>query len=429
MRNGAADVRARPAWRGDKIMTRSSHLRLSVVFAVTACTPVHADQQSPAPADGLVFRASTELIRLDVSVTDVDGHPVADLQAGDFEIFQDGKRQPVQFADFRTGGSTSTSTGRASTSPGLAATAAPRGDAALASETAARRLVFIVDEVQMSFESVAYARKALETILDSGLQANDQVMIVGSRDRGASPVTFTTDPALLRRRIESIHWEADEHLRPGEDSRGFALNLRRLGCQRPGLAEDTMDPGFTYAALGEVSSLVNGLRHYPGRKAVFLLTDGFDFPCPDYRASYDERLRRLSDLAGRSSVVIYGLHTRPFSSGVGMPEQRATSADIRGPIQVDHLRVDGRVSDGLRRLAEPTGGFAKRSNSPQELIAGALADQGSYYTLAYHPPPGTFVGKKLRYRTIKVVVNRKEVRVRTRAGFYSVTDEDVLLRQ
>jgi hypothetical protein len=121
MRNGAADVRARPAWRGDKIMTRSSHLRLSVVFAVTACTPVHADQQSPAPADGLVFRASTELIRLDVSVTDVDGHPVADLQAGDFEIFQDGKRQPVQFADFRTGGSTSTSTGRASTSPGLAA--------------------------------------------------------------------------------------------------------------------------------------------------------------------------------------------------------------------------------------------------------------------------------------------------------------------
>jgi hypothetical protein len=112
-----------------------------------------------------------------------------------------------------------------------------------------------------------------------------------------------------------------------------------------------------------------------------------------------------------------------------MPEQRATSADIRGPIQVDHLRVDGRVSDGLRRLAEPTGGFAKRSNSPQELIAGALADQGSYYTLAYHPPPGTFVGKKLRYRTIKVVVNRKEVRVRTRAGFYSVTDEDVLLRQ
>jgi hypothetical protein len=39
------------------------------------------------------------------------------------------------------------------------------------------------------------------------------------------------------------------------------------------------------------------------------------------------------------------------------------------------------------------------------------------------------VGKKLRYRTIKVIVSRKDLRVRTRAGFYSVTDEDVLLRQ
>jgi len=410
-------------------MTRSAHLRLTLASALTAYALVHADQQSPAPADALVFRASTELIRLDVSVTDGDGHPVADLQTGDFEVFQDGKRQPVQFADFRTGGSTSTSTRGASTSPGLAASAAPRGGAALASETAARRLVFIVDEVQMQFESVAYARKALEAIVDGGLQANDQAMIVGSRDRGATPVAFTGDGALLRQQIESIHWLADEHLRPGDDSRSFVLNVRRLGCQTPGLADDAMDPGFTYAALGEVSSVVNDLRQYPGRKAVFLLTDGFDVPCPDYQDSYNERLRRLSDLAGRSSVVIYGLHTRPFSSGVRMPEERPTSADIRGPIQVDRARVNGLVSDGLRRLAEPTGGFARRSNSPQELIAGALRDQGSYYMLAYQPPAGTFEGKKLRYRTIKVVVNRKDLHVRTRAGFYNVTDEDVLLRQ
>jgi VWFA-related protein len=404
-------------------------VRLSVVFALTLWSPVRADQQLPAPGDTSVFRASTELIRLDITVTDAGGHPVPDLQATDFEVFQDGKVQPVQFATFRAAGSTSTNTGGASTSPALAVTAAPRGDAAPDSGTTARRLVFIVDEVQMSFESVAYARKALETIVDSGLQANDQVMIVGSRDRGASPVTFTTHRALLRRQIESIHWEAGEHLRPGDDPRGFVLNVRRLGCQTPGLADDTMDPGFTYAALGELSSVVNDLRQHPGRKAVFLLTDGFDFPCPDYRDSYNERLRRLSDLAGRSSVVIYGLQTRAFPTGTRMPEERATSTDIRGPIQVDHARVNGQVSGGLRRLAEPTGGFARRSNSPQELIARALADQGSYYMLAYQPPPGTFAGKKLLYRTIKVVVSRKDLHVRTRAGFYSVTDEDVLLRQ
>jgi VWFA-related protein len=408
-------------------MANNPSIRLSVAFAVTTCALLHADQQSPPPADALVFRASTELIRLDVSVTDGDGHPVPDLQAGDFEVFQDGKRQPVQFADFRTGGSTSTGTGRASTSPASAVSGAPRGDAAPASETAVRRLVFIVDEVQMQFASVAYARKALEVIVDGELQANDQAMIVGSRDRGASPVAFTSDRTLLRQQIKSLHWEAIEHDRLHADSRWFLQDPRRLGCEKPGLAEDRMDPGFTYAALGEVSSVVNDLREYPGRKAVFLLTDGFDVPCPDYRASYNERLRRLTDLAGRSSVVIYGLDTRQFSSGLLMPEHRATSADVSGPVQ--RIPVHNEVGPSLRLLAEPTGGFARRSNSAQDLIAGALRDQGSYYMLAYQPPAGTFVGKKLRYRTIKVVVNRKDLHVRTRAGFYNVTDEDVLLRQ
>jgi hypothetical protein len=124
--------------------------------------------------------------------------------------------------------------------------------------------------------------------------------------------------------------------------------------------------------LGEVSSVVNDLRQYPGRKAVFLLTDGFGSPCPDYRVSYDERLRRLTDLAGRSSVVIYGLDTRLFSSGVHMPEHRATSADISGPIPFEP--VHNEVGPGLRLLAEPTGGFARRSNGVQDLIAGALRD-------------------------------------------------------
>jgi hypothetical protein len=120
-----------------------------------------------------------------------------------------------------------------------------------------------------------------------------------------------------------------------------------------------MDPGFRYAALGEVTSVVNDLRLYPGRKAVFLLTDGFSFPCPEYRVSYAERLRRLTDLAGRSSVVIYGLDTRQFSSGLRMPEHRATSADISGPVQ--RVPVHNEVGPGLRLLAEPAGGFARRS--------------------------------------------------------------------
>jgi hypothetical protein len=122
------------------------------------------------------------------------------------------------------------------------------------------------------------------------------------------------------------------------------------------------------------------LRNYPGRKTVLLLADRILDPCPEYRSLYYERLRRLSDLAARSSATIYGLHTLAFSSGAMMPERRATSADVRGPI--GPVRLNNMVSDSLRRLAEPTGGFALRSNSVRDLLGAALTDQEGYYTLA-----------------------------------------------
>ena len=75
----------------------------------------------------------------------------------------------------------------------------------------------------MQFESVAYARKALEAIVDGGLQANDQAMIVGSRDRGATPVAFTGDGALLRQQTS----RSDIPERGGFRKSGIAVQIRR----------------------------------------------------------------------------------------------------------------------------------------------------------------------------------------------------------
>ena len=89
-------------------------------------------------------------------------------------------------------------------------------------------------------------------------------------------------------------------------------------------------------------------------------------------------------------------------------------------------RGGNEVSDRLRKLAEPTGGYAKRSNSVADLVAAALAELESYYLLAYEPPPGTFTNQKLRYRKLEVKVRRKGLTVRTRGGFYSVDDETLV---
>ena len=53
----------------------------------------------PARAQGLIFRTQTELVNLNVTVVGSNAQPVAGLTEDQFEIFEDGVRQDVQFFD------------------------------------------------------------------------------------------------------------------------------------------------------------------------------------------------------------------------------------------------------------------------------------------------------------------------------------------
>src|SRR5579864_8797496 len=51
--------------------------------------------QTP-PASGPVFRSNTELVQVSVVAADQQGHPVTDLKQEDFQIFDNGKPQPLR---------------------------------------------------------------------------------------------------------------------------------------------------------------------------------------------------------------------------------------------------------------------------------------------------------------------------------------------
>src|SRR5829696_7990580 len=68
-------------------------LFMSAIF-VAAQRPV----ASPTPVrtpDEDVVKISTNLIQVDVTVTDKSGNVVRNLTAGDFEIYENGKNQPI----------------------------------------------------------------------------------------------------------------------------------------------------------------------------------------------------------------------------------------------------------------------------------------------------------------------------------------------
>jgi Ca-activated chloride channel homolog len=62
----------------------------AVVVAVYVIKTAAVQQQPP-------FRAGVELVSLNVSVSDANGHYVTDLEQGDFNVFEDGMKQDVTF--------------------------------------------------------------------------------------------------------------------------------------------------------------------------------------------------------------------------------------------------------------------------------------------------------------------------------------------
>jgi VWFA-related protein len=92
-------------------------------------------------------------------------------------------------------------------------------------------------------------------------------------------------------------------------------------------------------------------------------------------------------------------------------------------VQARHLALF-QAQGTLEYLADETGGLAKLdSNDIAGAVASILEDLSGYYLVGYAPPSGTFDG--VAFHSLEVRVKRPGLKVRTRKGFYAVTDEQV----
>jgi hypothetical protein len=178
---------------------------------------------------------------------------------------------------------------------------------------------------------------------------------------------------------------------------------------------------------------VRGLRELPGRKAVLLISDGlkiFNSSDPSRGIRMLSRLRGLTDLANRASVVIYTMDAR------GLPVFGLTASDNTFGMNAD--QVERGLSDrsssffesqqGLIYLAQQTGGVAIRnSNDLNKGIGRVIEDQKGYYLIGYRPDDSTFdqVSGRRKFHKLSLKVKRAgKFNVRMRSGFYGITDEE-----
>lgn len=419
---------------------------LGIVFILfVACAATQGQTGRPAatptPSDDVV-RISTNIIQLDVSVTDQKGKSISDLKQDEVEIYENGQKQRITGFSFVS--SVRGETPTAATPP--TKTDVPAPPVITRPDSIRRTIALVVDDLALSFESAYYTRRALRKFVDSQMQDGDLVAIIRTGAGIGALQQFTSDKRILYAAIERVKWNP----LGGSGISAFApieptpLEVAAANGDVTVSEEDLADERnrnnsindfrgsvFATGTLGALRYIVNGMADLPGRKSVILLSEGFRLEQRDehgFRTTGGvmDFLRQLVDEANRRSVVFYTIDPR------GLQVAGIDAADNTGELSPE--AINQRASDrreelsetqaGLDYLAQETGGISIKNNNDISGGVRRILDDQSYYLIAYEPDSDTFDPRIRKYNRIEIKVLRSGARTRYRSGFFNVADKE-----
>lgn len=444
-------------------------LTLSLLAPIAAQNPKQPDNQSKED----VVRVTTNLVQVDVAVTDQDGKQVTDLSPQEFEVIEDGRKQPItNFSYISIDVNTSSQPSKTATAQPPAKNAPKVQPASLRPEQVRRTAALVVDDLGLSLESLGYVREALRKFVDEQMQPNDLVAIILTSAGSGSLQQFTSDKRKLYAAIERVNWHPNgrggESPFPVRNESQTASDFK-MPEQVINEFEDEREANYAVGTFGTLGFVVRGMMDLPGRKSLVLISEAFRlFTIQGRNQRLIQAMQRLTDQANQASTVIYtvdasGLQTLTLTASdkvAGMrytfdpqvlanglaasqPPRTTTRVDqsLSAQAQRDSIDAFGKLNaladarsveniesqTVLSFLAQRTGGIAVRNrNDLGQGLQQIMNDQKGYYLIGYRPEESTIdpaTGRR-RFHRLEVKVKRSGLRVRSRNGFYGVTDEE-----
>jgi len=413
---------------------------LSIGLIHTQIFGAQTGRQRPAELGGTqegVIRITTRLVQINVVVHDKNGQPVRDLSKEDFSIFDKGQEQKVQF--FSKESDEALPSNAPPLAPGVVSNRFVNSTAGGQTHLAplpASLTVILLDGLNTAFTDQHYAKDALIKFLGQ-LQPGDRVAIYTLSNGLRVLHDFTSDTESLlaalakHRNQDSFQLSASSYddANTGDDTLDAFLdqaNERIANFYQARRIETTLE------ALQTISRHLAGM---PGRKNLIWLSGSFptivgqgidSLPGQDFQNFSDNMqiaLRTLNDVG----VAIYPVDARgligAFAAMPSMdPASRGPKAGVRGMPPVNQ-RAQNQIiqtQGTMRDIAARTGGRAFiNTNDLTTAIRRAVDDARFTYVLAYTPSHNQWDGK---FREIKIKVNRPNVDVRYRQGYYAYPD-------
>ncbi|MGI8734935.1 MAG: VWA domain-containing protein [Pyrinomonadaceae bacterium] len=420
----------------------------TAVVSVLICLPglpgrALSQTQPPSKEQTDVVRVFTELVQTDVTVFDKDGRFKNDLQREDFELRIDGKVKPIAFFERITAGTTNEEAQLAA-ARGMGTPTRTKGEGPTPLDRG-RTVFFYVDDLHLDLAGAEASRKVINRFIDAEMGQNDEVAITSASGMMGFLQQLTGNKTVLRRALERLRPQPnmvqdmqrptmtefqalriDNHDRDVIDFYVDAI-LRESPFSSRQAAESMVESranqilrqaaNTTRNSLIGLDSLVRSATRLPGRKLLFLLSNGFFIN--DRNADVRERLQRITSAAARSGVVIYSMDARGL---VGTLMDASTEAPFDSSFRL--RRSEGNeisaAQDGLHALAHDTGG--RTIFNTNDLLPGlkkALAETATYYLLAWKPDSDNPRSSKFHRIEVKLI-NKPGLAARVRRGFYDM---------
>ena len=419
-----------------------------LLLSVTCARGQSPSSQPQQPQSDDVIRVNTELVQTDAMVFDKKGHFVSGLNAEQFVLKVDNKPRSIAF--FESVASGKLREIRAPEPDRTAPVTIPASPTPTAPAANGRTVIYFIDDLHLAPTSLVNTRKALLDFIDHGMAERDQVAITSSSGQIGFLQQFTDDKVALRSAVARLNYRTNTKMDMDSPpmSEYIALKIREgdeqtmtyyiqqillqsctkaYGCiVSPQSARElvkqraqqivTMSAPDTDNTLRFFEGLMRSAGQLPGRKLVFFISDGFYLN--DFKTGSRDRIKRITDAAGRAGVVIYTLDARGLiSEALDVTNNRPI--DSKGMTAAVTTGEISASQDGLNALAGDTGGRAFRNtNAPMaKWINKVLDETANYYLLAW--TPDSEEQKRGKFKNISMsIVGRPDLTVRLRQSYF-----------
>jgi len=369
---------------------------------------------------------TSELVLVNVVVRDKKGNLVGGLKKDDFTLLEDGKRQTISTFDFENVDELKTAGAAEATVSGTAPDGAllrPAEKTAALDARDRRLMLLFFDFSGMDPEQIDRSVDAAKKFVQTRMQPADLIALVSLATNMRVDLDFTDDKTKVLGALTSYTSGQGQGFDNG--TTGSAEGAAETSGAFT--ADDTDYNTFNAdRKLLALQTIMQSLGKISQKKAIIYFSNGISQNGVDNQSA----LRAATASAVKANVSIYPVDIRGLQAfPPGGEAQNASlhgQSAYNGAAVLNDLSGNAATQDTLSTLASDTGGKAFfDSNDFTAVFSQVQKDSSAYYVLGF---TSTNALKDGRFRHLKVQLNRQDLKLDYRSGYYAGRDFEHLNR-